>query len=75
MFCRSAENGAEEDEDTALGGSKTPLLLASSGEKLVRVPGVGLIFGDTVSTAPPVFVHMVNNLAAVYETVVMVTVR
>jgi KUP system potassium uptake protein len=67
-------NGEEEDDDKALGGSKKPLLLAS-GEKLLRVPGCGLIFGDTVSTVPPVFVHMVNNLNAVYETVVLVTVR
>ncbi len=40
-----------------------------------RVPGTGIVFSDTVSEAPPVFVHMLNNLPAIYETVILLTVR
>lgn len=73
--CRSIKEEEEEQEGVAFGGSRKPLLLAKTGEKLLRVPGCGLIFGDAISTMPPVFVHMVSNLAAVYETVVLITVR
>lgn len=73
---RSIKEGDAEDDDVATaGGSRKPLVLAKTGERLLRVPGCGLIFGDAISTAPPVLVHMVSNLAAVYETVVLVTVR
>jgi len=72
VLCRT--NDAEEKCST-LGGSKTPVSLASSGEMIQRMPGVCLVFSDSVSEVPPVFTHMLENLPAIYETVIFVTVR
>ncbi len=33
------------------------------------------MFADSVSEVPPVFTHMLENLPAVFETVIFVTVR
>lgn len=46
-----------------------------AGEVVSRVPGTGVVFSDTVSEAPPVFIHMMNNLPAIYETIILLTVR
>ncbi len=69
---RSADEG---DNEVTLGGSLQPLLLAHTGQIVTRVPGTGVVFADTVSEAPPVFTHMLLNLQAVYETVILLTVR
>ncbi|CAL8468147.1 g7686 [Coccomyxa elongata] len=72
----NGDEGEEEvDDGITLGGSKHPLLLSRTGEIVKRVPGTGVVFSDTVSEAPPVFVHMLNNLPAIYETVILLTVR
>lgn len=71
-FCRAEET---DEKCSTLGGSKAPLTVAASGEIVQRVPGVALIFSDTVSEVPPVFTHMLQNLPAMYETVVLITVR
>ena len=72
FLCRTDD---AEEKCSTLGGSKTPVSLASSGEVIQRVPGVGLVFSDSVSEVPPVFTHMLENLPAIYETVIFVTVR
>lgn len=77
-MCSSRKRAADEDEDDdgiTLGGSKQPLLLAQTGKMVTRVPGTGVVFADTVTEAPPVFTHMLHNLQAVYETVILLTVR
>ena len=63
------------DKASTLGGSKVPLTVAGTEEALVRVPGVALLFSDTVTEVPAVFTHMLRNLPAMYETVILVTVR
>ncbi len=70
---RRADENAEKA--STLGGSKAPLTLVSSGEAIQRIPGIGLVFADSVSEVPPVFTHMLENLPAVFETVIFVTVR
>ena len=70
--CRASDSA---ETSSTLGGSKAPLTLVSSGEAIQRIPGVGLVFADSVSEVPPVFTHMLENLPAVFETVIFVTVR
>ena len=71
-LCRADESA---EKTLTLGGSKAPLTLASSGDAIQRIPGIGLVFADSVSEVPPVFTHMLENLPAIFETVVFVTVR
>ena len=71
-LCRTDD---AEEKCLTLGGSKAPVSLASSGEMIQRMPGVCLVFSDSVSEVPPVFTHMLENLPAIYETVIFVTVR
>ncbi len=49
--------------------------MATNGETVQRFPGAALVFCDSVSEVPPVFTHMLENLPACYETVVLVTIR
>ena len=70
----SASDG-DTDKAATLGGSRVPLTVAGTEEALVRVPGVALLFSDTVTEVPAVFTHMLRNLPAMYETVILVTVR
>ena len=71
--CSAADGDA--DKAATLGGSKVPLTVAGTEEALVRVPGVALLFSDTVTEVPAVFTHMLRNLPAMYETVILVTIR
>ena len=71
--CSAADGDA--DKAATLGGAKVPLTVAGTEEALVRVPGVALLFSDTVTEVPAVFTHMLRNLPAMYETVILVTVR
>ena len=71
--CSASEGDA--DKAATLGGSRVPLTVAGTEEALVRVPGVALLFSDTVTEVPAVFTHMLRNLPAMYETVILVTVR
>ena len=70
----SASDG-DDDKAATMGGSKVPLAVAGTEEALVRVPGVALLFSDTVTEVPAVFTHMLQNLPAMYETVILVTIR
>ena len=72
VLCREDDSS---EKSSTLGGSRTPLSLLSSGEVIQRMPGVGLAFAASGSEVPPVFTHMLENLPAVYETVIFVTVR
>lgn len=65
----------EEESDATLGGSRRPLTLAATGERVARVPGVGLVFSDTVTNVPPVFSKWLENISAVFECTVLVTIR
>ena len=71
-LCRESE---AEEKCLTLGGSAEPLTMATTGQTIHRVPGTALVFCDSVSEVPPVFTHMLENLPACYETVVLVTVR
>ncbi len=72
VLCRADD---AQEKCSTLGGSKAPVSLASSEEMIQRMPGVCLVFSDSVSEVPPVFTHMLENLPAIYETVIFVTVR
>ena len=70
-----AEVAVEDESEMTLGGSRKALLLAATGERVTRVPGVGLVFSDTVTGVPPVFTKWLENISAVHECTVLVTIR
>lgn len=72
MLCRESE---ADEKCLTLGGSTKQLTMATTGQTIHRVPGTALVFCDSISEVPPVFTHMLENLPACYETLVLVTIR
>jgi KUP system potassium uptake protein len=52
-----------------------PSLLTSKGESLVRMPGLGLYYTDSPTGGPPVMAHVLQNMPALYDTLVFLTVK
>ena len=44
-------------------------------DTVARIPGIGLMYADTIFGVPPVFIPLLTNLPAIYKIVVFVTVR
>lgn len=44
-------------------------------DNVARIPGIGLMYADSIYGVPPVFTHLLTNLPAIYQIVVFVTVR
>ena len=44
-------------------------------DSVARIPGIGLMYADTIFGVPPVFTHLLTNLPAMYQIVVFTTVR
>ncbi len=57
------------------GGSVAPLRLASNGQPVVRVPGLALMYTETVLGAPPLLPNLAHAWGALHRNVVFVTVR
>ena len=47
----------------------------SSGMGLVRVPGVGFVYSDSVAGVPPMFAHFVTNFPAFHRVLVFVSLQ
>lgn len=44
-------------------------------DNVARIPGIGLMYADTIFGVPPIFNHLLTNLPAIYQVIVFVTVR
>ena len=51
------------------------LMLAGTGQPLLRIPAVGLMFADTLYGAPSLLPELVNRWGAIHRILVIVTVR
>lgn len=51
------------------------LLLAATGQPLLRIPAVGVMFAETLYGAPALLPDLVNRWGAVHRILIMVTVR
>jgi len=51
------------------------LLLASTGQPLMRIPAVGLMFADTLYGAPTLLPELVNRWGAVHKILIIITIR
>ena len=51
------------------------LLLAATGQPLLRIPAVGLMFADTLYGAPTLLPELVNRWGAVHRILIILTVR
>lgn len=59
----------------AAGSHNDELLLASTGQPLLRIPAVGLMFADTLYGAPTLLPELVNRWGAVHKILIILTVR
>lgn len=59
----------------AVDGLRDDLMLASTGQTLLRIPAVGLMFADTLYGAPTLLPELVNRWGAVHKILVILTVR
>lgn len=59
----------------AVNGLKDDLVLAGTGQTLLRIPAVGLMFADTLYGAPTLLPELVNRWGAVHKILVVLTVR
>ena len=59
----------------AVDGLRGELKLAGTGQALVRIPAVGLMFADTLYGAPTLLPELVNRWGAVHKILVILTVR
>ncbi len=51
------------------------LLLTSTGQPLMRIPAVGLMFADTLYGAPTLLPELVNRWGAVHKILIIITIR
>ena len=51
------------------------LLLASTGQPLLRIPAVGIMFADTLYGAPTLLPELVNRWGAVHKILIILTIR
>ena len=68
----------EEAVKSPTGAATSPhdeLLLASTGQPLLRIPAVGLMFADTLYGAPTLLPELVNRWGAVHKILIILTVR
>ncbi|KAL3139069.1 Potassium transporter [Trebouxia sp. C0010 RCD-2024] len=59
----------------AVNGFRDDLKLTSTGQTLLRIPAVGLMFADTLYGAPTLLPELVNRWGAVHKILVILTVR
>ena len=51
------------------------LLLAATGQPVLRIPAVAVMFAETLYGAPALLPELVNRWGAVHRVLIMVTVR
>ena len=59
----------------AVNSLRDDLMLAGTGQTLLRIPAVGLMFADTLYGAPTLLPELVNRWGAVHKILVILTVR
>lgn len=56
-------------------GLRDQLVLASTGQPLLRIPAVGIMFADTLYGAPTILPQLVNRWGAVHQVLIILTIR
>ncbi|KAL3134555.1 Potassium transporter [Trebouxia sp. C0009 RCD-2024] len=56
-------------------GPHDQLVLASSGQPLLRIPAVGIMFADTLYGAPTILPELVNRWGVVHKVLIILTIR
>ncbi len=56
-------------------GPRDQLVLASTGQPLLRIPAVGIMFADTLYGAPTILPQLVNRWGAVHQVLIILTIR
>lgn len=64
-----------ESSDPAEGDFHDQLLLATTGQPVLRIPAVAVMFAETLYGAPALLPELVNRWGAVHRVLIMVTVR
>ena len=59
----------------AANGPRDQLVLASTGQPLLRIPTVGTMFADTLYGAPTILPELVNRWGVVHQVLIIVTIR
>ncbi len=74
----SAATAAKGSAPAAAADGPAPveqLLLASTGQPLLRIPAVGLMFADTLYGAPTLLPELVNRWGALHKILIILTIR
>jgi hypothetical protein len=56
-------------------GPHDQLVLASTGQPLLRIPAVGIMFADTLYGAPTILPELVNRWGVVHKVLIILTIR
>lgn len=59
----------------AANGAHDQLVLASTGQPLLRIPAVGIMFADTLYGAPAILPELVNRWGVVHKVLIILTIR
>lgn len=75
MSSRHKSSGISPAPAPAAATTHEELLLAATGQPLLRIPAVGLMFADTLYGAPTLLPELVNRWGAVHKILIILTVR
>ena len=57
------------------GAGGLTLRSVATGEKVTRVPGLAIMYTDTVLAAPPLLPNLISQWGSIHKALVLVTVR
>ena len=71
----SPKQDAGSSRAPASPGPNDQLMLAATGQPVLRIPAVGLMFADTLYGAPSLLPELVNRWGAVHRILIILTIR
>ncbi|KAL3160267.1 hypothetical protein ABBQ38_009749 [Trebouxia sp. C0009 RCD-2024] len=71
----SPKQDAGSSRAPAAPGPNDQLMLAATGQPVLRIPAVGLMFADTLYGAPSLLPELVNRWGAVHRVLIILTIR
>jgi hypothetical protein len=57
------------------GAAPSNVCLVATGEPVATIAGLGLYYSDNSSGTPPIMMHVLHNMPAVFQTSLFVTVK
>jgi hypothetical protein len=57
------------------GSEPSSIALVATGEPVATISGLGLYYSDNSSGTPPIMMHVLHNMPAVFQTSLFVTVK